>query len=485
MSSFSINDLFFRCLRNIKMIDTSPLSIAHHLQPILNNYPQVLKLVHAIDAQHGRALLVGGAVRDLVLGIPVKDLDIEVHGLNIAQLEQILRTFGPVSLVGKAFGVLRLHGLDVDWSLPRVDSSGRKPQVHIDPFMSIKEAFRRRDLTINAMGIDLTTFELVDPFDGKEDLKKGILRAPDTTLFVEDPLRFFRVMQFIGRFEMKPDESLNAVCKTMDISQVSKERISTEFEKLLLKSKQPSLGFRWLLSIGRLGDVLPELQATIPIKQDPRWHPEGNLFEHSMQTLDAAVRLHYEHDAKLIMLYAALCHDLGKITTTVQEPDGSITCYGHDKAGVPITRRLLKRITLKKSFMRPIEKLVRYHMQPSQFINGGAKAPAYKRLARKLAPDVSMQMLADLSLADGQGCNPNGHKPLLSHDPDTEAFRKKAQEINVLEQAEQPILQGRDLLGLVNPGKEMGMLLKKAYTIQMEEGIKDKEVLKQRVLNDQ
>lgn len=466
------------------MLDTTPSSLEQQLQPILKHYPKVSVLIKAINMQGGKALLVGGAVRDLLLGLPVKDLDIEVHGLSMQELEQVLRKFGPISLIGKAFGVLRLHGLDVDWSLPRVDSSGRKPQVHIDPFMGIKEAFRRRDLTINAMGIDLTTFELVDPFNGQQDLKKGILKAPDNALFIEDPLRFFRVMQFIGRFQMQPDVSLNDVCKTMDISQVSKERIEAEFDKLLLKSKQPSLGFRWLLEIGRLADILPEVQAAVSIQQDQRWHPEGNLFEHSLQTLDAAARLPYQGGEKLIMLYAALCHDLGKLTTTVREPDGSITAYGHDKAGVPITRTLLQHITLKKSILRPVEKLVRYHMQPSQFISGGAKKPAYKRLAHKLAPHVSMQMLADLALADSQGRNPKGHDPLCVQDPDVEQFRIKAQEINVLDTAEPPVLQGRDLLDAIKPGKEMGRLLKEAYAIQMEEGITDKEVLKRRVLND-
>ena len=202
-------------------------TVQNMLKEILKAHPLVMKIVDCIAHNGGRAVLVGGAVRDLLLSFDelpafakgfgghgrmsgrVKDLDIEVHGLTIDQLHQILEKFGQVSLVGKSFGVLRLHGLDIDWSLPRADSSGRHPHVIIDPHMSIADAFKRRDLTINAMGIDLNTFELLDPWNGSHDLKAGILRAPDATLFIEDPLRLFRVMQFIGRFEMKPDDQLN------------------------------------------------------------------------------------------------------------------------------------------------------------------------------------------------------------------------------------------------------------------------------------
>ena len=181
------------------------------------------------------AYLVGGAVRDSILGLPVKDIDIEVHGLSLEKLGELLGAFGPVSYVGKSFGVLKLHGTDMDWSLPRTDTSGRKPVVHIDPSMDINEALRRRDLTMNAMAIDLATGELIDPFHGLADMEQRTLRSPDVSFFQDDPLRFYRVMQFIGRFEMYPDDALEALCKNMDISTVSTERIEDEFEKLLLK----------------------------------------------------------------------------------------------------------------------------------------------------------------------------------------------------------------------------------------------------------
>lgn len=452
------------------------------LNNLIRKYPLVKSIIKEVDKQCGRTFLVGGAVRDLLLGLPVKDLDIEVHSISLADLEKILKKFGQVSKVGKAFGVLRIHDLDIDWSVPRMDFSGRKPKVVIDPFMDIKKAFARRDLTINAMGIDLITKELVDPFGGFADLKKGILRAPNAQRFVEDPLRFFRVMQFIGRFGFKPSIQLNNLCKKMDLSEVSRERIETEFEKLLLKSKKPSLGFRWLDAIGRLKDVLPELAATKKISQDKKWHPEGNVFEHTMQAVDAAAALDYPSEQqKLVMVYAALCHDLGKVTTT-KKIEGSIKSLGHEKESATFAKRLLKCITRNKDLIATVCKLVRYHMYPVQFIHGKSKPSAYKRLANKLAPEATLQMLGRLALVDKQGRNPKKHEPLKKTFKEVDEFLKQAKKAKVLEQIEKPILQGRDLLDVIEPGPEMGKLLNKAYEIQLQEDIKDKKILKQRVL---
>lgn len=464
---------------NSTIIDQSRKSL---LQNLINDYPYVADSIKKIAEHKGRAFLVGGAVRDLLLGLPVKDLDIEVHGLALEQVQGILSSFGPVSLVGKAFGVLRLHGVDIDWSLPRADSSGRHPQVKIDPHMKIEDAFKRRDLTINAMGIDLHTFELVDPWGGLADLEKKVLRAPDAQLFKEDPLRLFRVMQFIGRFGFKPDTQLNEICRHMDLRGISVERIEAEFDKLLLKSVQPSLGIRWLKDIGRLQEIFPELYNTIGIPQEPEWHPEGDVFEHTMQALDAGVQLEYENQSqKLMALYGLLCHDLGKVTTT-KVIDGRIRSLGHEEAGVALARSLLKRITRRVDLIHAVEKIVRHHMAPGVFPKTGAKIPAYKRLALKLAPDVTMELLAKISLADKRGRNPESIKPLTKDIPEVTQFLQMAQKANVVYQPEQPVLLGRDLEGKVEPGPKMGTLLKKAYEIQIDEGITDKQELLNKIL---
>ncbi|MCX5924947.1 MAG: HDIG domain-containing protein [Candidatus Dependentiae bacterium] len=460
--------------------------IQRRLALVLNKYPLVIKIAHAINALGGRTLLVGGAPRDLVLGVAVKDLDIEVHGLSIESVETVLRSYGPVSTVGKSFGVLRIHGLDVDWSLPRSDNAGRKPQVTIDPSMSLKQAFMRRDVTMNAMGIDVLTVEFIDFFGGLQDIQDKVLRVPNEHLFKEDPLRFYRVMHFVGRFEMVPDEQLNRLCASMDISAVSVERIEQEFEKLLLKSRRPSLGIRWLQERGRLVDIIPELAVLHDVPQDKQWHPEGNVFEHSMQALDACAHIESGHDdndthKKLISMYAALLHDIGKATTT-QYSDGRWRSVGHEHAGAVLVGQVLRRITYKKDLVTGVKVLVKYHMVPMQLIASDAPQASYKRLAVKLAPYATLHMLGLLCLADKRGRNPVCQEPLKDDVPEVTLFVQCCQKAQVLIAVEKPLLLGRDLVGLVASGPEMGRLLKCAYNIQLDEGVTDKELLKKRVL---
>jgi len=458
------------------------VAIKRSLDLLLQEVPVIRKIVHSIFDAGGHPLLVGGVVRDLLLKRPAKDLDIEVHGLTMDQLSAILRCFGRVSYVGKSFGVLCLHGLDVDWSLPRRDSAGRKPKVIVDPTLSVRDAFARRDLTMNAMGIDLVSYRLLDPFDGRQDIKDNVLRCPDARFFTQDPLRFYRVMQFIGRFEMYPDDMLQKICRTMDIRGVSVERIDEEFRKLLLQSKWPSLGIRWLHDLGRLSQILPELADTIDVPQPANWHPEGDVFEHTMQTLDAAAQLHYkDKETHLIMLYAALSHDLGKPETT-KKIKGRWCSHGHAEVGVALTRAMLGRIVQKKSIIAAVCKLVKYHMVPPQFIEDDASLVAYKRLANKLGKRVTLQMLADISLCDRRGRNMRSHKPLMRKMLVIDRFISRAREAGVLAGPEEPILQGRDLTGEIRPGKEMGDLLRYAYRIQLEEGIRSRRELKRRVL---
>jgi tRNA nucleotidyltransferase (CCA-adding enzyme) len=453
------------------------------LLTILKEYMPVLAIVQIVHERGGRALLVGGAVRDLLLGLPLKDLDIEIYGLTVDELEAILRQFGHVRLVGKVYGVLCFDGLAVDWSLPRTDAAGRKPQVNVDPHMLLEQAFRRRDLTINAMGIDLVTFELIDPFNGQDDLAKKILRAPDATTFAEDPLRFFRVMQFVGRFSMMPDATLQEICKTISLEGVSRERIAGEFEKLLLLSHRPSLGIRWLRDVGRLEEILPELAATIGVQQNPAWHPEGDVFEHTMQTIDAAARFTYKDDnEKLLLLLTALCHDLGKPAVT-KLVDGIWRSRGHEEEGIEPARSFLKRITLKKDLIDNVLVLVRHHRAPGVFVKEGAKPAAYKRLARALAP-LSIELLARLTLADKQGRNNLSHEPLTNTFEDLDEFVRRAQAAGVNQQPEKPLLVGADLAPYVEPGPRMGELLKKAYQLQIEESIIDKTELLNKIVKN-
>ncbi len=474
----------------------------------INSFLKICKklcsVVFEIKNAGGTAYMVGGAVRDLVMGYPIKDSDIEVHGLTSDQLQAVLEKFGKVELIGKQFGVFRLYGVDVDWALPRTDSTGRKPTVKINPNMDIKAACKRRDLTMNAMAIDLNfvcqniknkelkevkDLKIIDPYGGLDDIKKRTLRAIDLTLFTQDPLRFFRVMQFISRFEMSPDEKLNKLCATMPISYtgkkalIAKERIHEEIKKMILKSKSPSLGFRWLAQINRLKELFPELEILRSIPQNPKYHPEGNVFEHTMQTLDAAANIEFyeknkQEEEKYLISLAAICHDLGKAKKT----DPQLHCKKHEVEGMRLAPKLLKKLTNNKTVIKTVKKLVLYHCMPLHLTTQGSNLKAYKKLAVKLAPETNLRQLALLWLIDNRGRNKNSIKPLTHFGDNFLAFIKKAETAKVSHQPEPPALLGRHLIDSIKPGPMMGKLLKKAYLIQIEQGITDWKQLKKLIL---
>jgi tRNA nucleotidyltransferase (CCA-adding enzyme) len=457
-----------------------------------------------IKSAGGTSYMVGGAVRDLVLDYPIKDADIEVHGLTSDQLQKVLEKFGKVELIGKQFGVFRLHRIDVDWALPRTDSKGRKPTVKIDPDMDIKTACRRRDLTMNAMAIDLNfvcqniknktlnvakDLKIIDPYGGLDDIKSKTLRAVDLKLFTQDPLRFFRVMQFIARFEMSPDEKLNKLCSKMPISYtgkkalIAKERIHEEIKKMFLKSESPSLGFRWLVKINRLKELFSELEILRNVPQNPKYHPEGNVFEHTMQALDSAANIEFYEKEKLeeekyLISLAAICHDLGKAKRT----DPQLHCKKHEVESMRLTPKLLKKLTNSKTIIKAVQKLTLYHCAPLHLTAQGSSLKAYKKLAIKLAPETNLRQLALLWLADNRGRNKNSTRPLTHFSDNFLKFIEKAQVAKVSDKPEPPVLLGRHLIDSVKPGPKMGKLLKEAYRIQIEHGITDWKKLKKLVV---
>ena len=442
-------------------------------------------VAEGIAAESGRAYFVGGYVRDRLLGRVPKDVDVEVFGLDLDRLQKILAdrwTGGKLLQVGRQFGVFRLTGLDADWSVPRTDSTGRHPQVTMDPWMTPAQACRRRDLTMNAMLMDVISEEILDPWGGRQDIKRRVLKTPDTERFVEDPLRFYRVMQFAARFEMKPDKVLNRACSRMEIGSVAVERVEDEFAKLFLEARNPSLGLRWLDEVGRLGEVLPELVPLKETPQEPDWHPEGDVLDHTLQVVDAAAGLRGgDRDRNLKLMWAALCHDLGKPATTTLRK-GRIRTPEHDRESERLALRLLGRLVRNTAVKKGALKLVAHHMKPMQFFQNRSSAKGFKRLALKLAPQADLELLADLALADFRGTNPEGNEPLEGEAASLIWFREQAQASGVEHEPEHPVLMGRHLKGYVEPGPGMGRILQKAYGIQLEEGIKDVEVLRKRAL---
>jgi tRNA nucleotidyltransferase (CCA-adding enzyme) len=222
-------------------------------------------IAHRCQEAGGRALLVGGCVRDPLLGIAIKDWDLEVHGLDADALERALSTTGRVNGVGRAFQVFKVRrgDLEIDVSIPRRDSkqgAGHKGILAIGaPDIGLVEASRRRDLTINAMMVDLITRELIDPWGGLQHLEQGVLHPVDRDTFLEDPLRAVRVIQFAARFGFRASDLLVDLCREADLHELPAERIQIEWGKLFTRGKRPSLGLQVARRAQMLSRLFPEL----------------------------------------------------------------------------------------------------------------------------------------------------------------------------------------------------------------------------------
>ncbi|MGZ6254776.1 MAG: CCA tRNA nucleotidyltransferase [Candidatus Chromulinivorax sp.] len=414
-------------------------NVVHRLSKIVQKHNFVKDILQAIINQSGKVLLVGGAVRDLLLDQDAKDLDFEVYGLTLEQLQKILEQFGPVSFVGKSFGVLRLHGVDVDWSLPRKDSSGRHPVVAYDPFMSYQQAFIRRDLTINAMGIDMQTFELIDPFGGMQDLQAKILRAPDLDFFQQDPLRLLRVMQFVARFQMSVDEKLSEFCAQMDISTLSIERVEQEFKKLFIQGVRPSKGLQWLVQIGKFDQFFGPLVLTDQVSKQ----------------LDFAAKLSYATEyQKWMMMMALMCN-------AVQLTPEKIEIKKIDRQFAQQLKIFLQPITVQVTLIEQVGLLVWY---AQVFLQNDLSDSQIKWLAYWLAPQLSVRLLMQFCL-------------LIDKHFDAALYAQKAYQLQVLDHPEEPLLTGKDLLDIAQ-GPVLGKLVERAYQVQIDQKIVDKKQLK-------
>jgi tRNA nucleotidyltransferase (CCA-adding enzyme) len=443
------------------------------------------RIAEAVARAGGRAVIVGGYVRDRILGIESKDLDIEVFDLSPDHLETVLSSFGEVAHVGKAFGVLRVKGLDIDFSLPRRDhkvSPGHKGfEVEHDPHMSFEEAARRRDLTMNSIGLDPLTSKYLDPLAGRRDLEAKRLRASDARHFSEDPLRGLRVAGFAARFEMTPDPELKKLMAALDLSELSAERIFEELEKLLLKSRRPSIGFELLRETGLLR-FFPEVEALVGVPQEPDWHPEGDVFVHTLMVLDEAAALRIgEGDEDLALMYGALCHDFGKPETT-EVIDSRITSREHDTRGVPIAERFLERLRAPKDLTRRVAALVLHHLAPAFFYRDGAGARAFRRLARALASaGVLPDLLLRVATADHFGRTTE--EALARTFPAGEHFRRVMESLSLQDEAPRDVVLGRHLIARgFEPGVAFRRILARCRDVQDETGWDDPDRILDRVL---
>jgi tRNA nucleotidyltransferase (CCA-adding enzyme) len=429
-----------------------------------------------IKENHGRAMLVGGCVRDELMGIEPKDWDLEVYGVAPERLREILDSFGDAKLVGEAFAVYKL-GDDLDVSIPRrerkVGKGHRGFAIEGDPSMSFEEACSRRDFTINAILKDPLTGEVVDPFDARGDIERKVLRMVSRDTFAEDSLRILRAAQFAARFEFDIDPETVSICKTIDVTDLPKERIWGELEKLLLKAQRPSIGLKWLYDLGVVDQLFPELKALVGVPQEKDWHPEGDVDVHTLMVADEARKLidDLPYERKVAVMLGALCHDFGKPPTT-EFVDGRIRSRGHDEAGIPPTISFLDRLgifTLNGFDIREqILQLVRYHLKPGEYYK--AKEPvgdgAFRRLARKVEPDL----LYRVAKADSLGRNPEWLPREKWFDAAAqEWFIERVRQLEIERKPPEPILMGRHLIELgMEPGPQFKSILETVYELQLD-----------------
>lgn len=462
-------------------------------------FERVCKIAEAVKAAGGRALLVGGCVRDEVLGKASKDFDVEIYGVKPDDLEKLLQAFGKVDSIGKAFGILKITDgdMDIDVSIPRRDSKvheGHKGfEVDTDPNMSIREAGRRRDFTFNALSKDPLTGEIFDPYGGVEDLRTRTLRVTDPELFKDDPLRVMRGAQFIGRFGLKAEPESMAIFREMvpTLKELPKERMCEEWNKLLLKSERPSLALQSLFDMGVIDLLYPELMAISGTEQEFEWHPEGDVWVHTLMVVDAAREICRQDrlgkETSQAVMFAALCHDLGKPATTVMS-DGRLRSIGHEPAGEGPTNAFLDKLGVPKELQQKVVALVKEHLWPGTmyrtYLAGEVVSDgAFRRLAKRIAP-ATIEELTYVQEADHRGRGPfvdPSHKDqFMLPNPDDAGkwVRAEALRLGVEKEIPKPILLGRDLIALgFKPGKEFGELTKLSEQLRDDKNTTREEVL--------
>ena len=433
------------------------------------SYETAVRIAELASAEGGRALIVGGWVRDKILGHTNKDVDVEVYGIPAERLRTLLESeFGRLNAVGESFTVYKVEEVDV--SLPRVESKiGRGHRafaVHGNPELPPKEAARRRDFTINAIAWDPLAGEYIDDWNGRSDLRQRVLRAVDPSTFSEDSLRVLRGVQFAARFEFEMEPRTRDLCRAIPLDDLPSERIWGEIEKLLLLARRPSVGLKLALELGVFERLFPEIQALVGCEQEPEWHPEGDVWVHTLMVIDQArTRIDdLDRPQQITVMLGALCHDLGKPPTTAFV-DGRIRSIDHEQAGVEPAARVLDRLNVHTiegfDVRHHVLGMVAHHLKPLSFFK--SVTPVGDGAFRRLSQKVDLELLARVAKSDCLG---------RTGDFDCSGidwFAERARELGVEHQPPEPIVKGRHLIELgIAPGPGMGAILRELYERQLD-----------------
>ena len=427
-------------------------------------------------------MLVGGTVRDRLLGVESKDFDVEVYGLEPDRLREVLERIGRVNAVGEHFSVYKLvfyrpaqdrnndsskpssivesalqERFEIDVSLPRRESkAGRGHRGFViegDPSMSLEEAARRRDFTINAILYDPLTDETVDPYGGEQDLKRRTLRVVAADSFVEDSLRVLRAVQLAARFEMTIDPRTVELCRTIDLSDLPRERIWGEIEKLLTLTDHPSVGLNAALEVGVLDRLFPEIRVLVGHRSEA---DDSDAFQHTKLALDEAAKeaRDLSKPKRIAVMLATLCHDPGKQLTSEKDHD----------ALEPV-RSVLNTLGLYGvggyDVRSQVVALVREQLKPLEFYQAREKSTDgdFRRLAQRVDIDLLYRMAKSCAVARGPASS------TIAED----WFIERARALGVEHGPPAPLLQGRHLVEAgYEPGPQMGRLLREVYELQLD-----------------
>ena len=409
-------------------------------------------------------------MRDRLRGQESADYDVEVHGITPETLETILDSLGERLEMGRSFGIYGLRGEDIDIAMPRTEhATGRGHrdfQVFVDPFIGYEKAAKRRDFTVNAMMEDVLTGEVLDFYGGREDLRNGVLRHVSEETFTEDPLRVLRLAQFAARFGFSVAPETAALCRTVDLAPLTRERVFEETKKALTKAEKPSVYFEVLRSVGQLHDFYPEIEALIGVPQSPVHHAEGDVWNHTMMVLDEAAKLRSRAENPVDFLFSALVHDLGKAEATTVEEDGRVRSIGHEKKGLPLVTRFLSRLTDDKSLTAYVKNMTSLHMRPNELASQHSKEKATNKLFDEAISPADLVLLA---VADGLGkLPPSSNEAFLA---ERLSFYR--------ETLSRPAVTGKDLIDAgLKPGERFSGLLAYAHKLHLS-GVDKETALKQ------
>jgi len=436
----------------------------------MNDMDMAIKIAKQVSKNGGQTFLVGGCVRDEILGKEIKDVDIEVHNIEVEKLLEILSSLGEVKKIGASFGVFNLKGYDIDIAMPRKEkSSGRGHrdfEIYVDPFIGFKEAAKRRDFTMNALMKDILTGEVIDSFGGVYDLKNKIIRHVNDESFCEDPLRVFRAAQFASRFDFKIDQKTIDLSSKMDLSALAFERVFEELKKALLKSDKPSVFFEALRYMNQLSTWFKEVEDLIGVKQPKEHHPEGDVFNHTMLVLNQAAKLRQYAKNPLAFMLAAMCHDFGKAVTTEINENGKVTSYKHELESVKITEAFLDRLN-KVNLKKEVLNLVELHMKPNQMYNIAKKKSMMKLWDEAICPEDLILLARSDSL---------GRDKIHDYDEIEKILRASLEDYKNL--MKKPQITGKDLISLgLKPGEQFSEYIKFGHKLHLS-GVPKEEVLR-------